>query len=84
MTVSEWLNELSLLEERFGSVVKETPDPDSITEKFIGRKGELTLLLRKLSEFPLEEKKLLGRKGNELKEKITSFIEEKRKAFSRR
>lgn len=82
MTVSQWLNELSLIEERFNSAVKENLKVDFIVEKFLGRKGELTLLLRKVGEFSVEDKKLLGSKGNELKEKIVSFVEEKKKTFS--
>lgn len=81
MTVSEWLEELSKIEERFVSAVKENPDFDNIFESFLGKKGELTLLLRKLGEFSGDDKKLLGRKGNELKEKIVKFLEENKNKF---
>jgi len=49
--------------------------------KYLGRKGELTQILRGLSDLPIEEKKEVGPLANEIKEEITRLIEEKRKEF---
>ncbi len=45
--------------------------------KFLGRKGRLTGLLRKLGETPPEERPRLGKELNQLKENLTSLIEKR-------
>jgi phenylalanyl-tRNA synthetase alpha chain len=37
---------------------------------YLGRKGRLTMLLRALSDMPIEERKTIGRESNELKQRL--------------
>lgn len=37
---------------------------------YLGRKGRLTMLLRALSDMPMEERKTVGRESNELKQRL--------------
>ncbi|MBI4370767.1 MAG: phenylalanine--tRNA ligase subunit alpha [Elusimicrobia bacterium] len=46
--------------------------------RFLGRKGELTELLKALKDLPLEERKALGPKGNALKESFEAAIASRR------
>ena len=82
MNLQEWLNKLSMIEESFNLALREKKSIDFIKESFIGKKGELTMLLRELGAFSIEDKKKLGQKGNELKLKIVSYIEENSNNFS--
>ncbi|MEF3279858.1 MAG: phenylalanine--tRNA ligase subunit alpha [Elusimicrobiota bacterium] len=83
MTIEQWLSALSRIEEKFNSLVLQKDlEVEKLFDEFIGKKGELTLLLRHLSNFEIEDRKKLGKKGNELKEKIVLFIEEKKNSFS--
>lgn len=47
--------------------------------KFLGRKGELTSVLRRLSELSLEERRTIGKLANEIKDFLTSEIDKKEK-----
>jgi phenylalanyl-tRNA synthetase alpha chain len=51
---------------------------DTVRVKYLGRKGELTSLLRSLHKLSLEKKKEMGRKANELKNLLEKEIEEKK------
>lgn len=51
-------------------------DLESIKLKFMGRKAELTMVLRSVSELPVEERKEAGKKANILRGKIAAGIEE--------
>jgi phenylalanyl-tRNA synthetase alpha chain len=77
MTQSEWLSKLLEIEKEFESL-KEKSDCAQIQEIFLSKKGKLTILLRELGSFSVEERKELGKKGNILKEKILSFLESKK------
>ncbi|MGB2694600.1 MAG: phenylalanine--tRNA ligase subunit alpha [Dehalococcoidia bacterium] len=48
---------------------------------YLGRKGHLTLVLRQLSELPIEERRRLGGEANRLKAGLESALEEKRAAL---
>lgn len=82
MDKENWLKELSLIEESFNTFVRENKDPQEIEQHFISRKGKLSLLLRELSGFDIEERKELGKKGNELKNKIVEYLNEEKKKTS--
>jgi len=53
-------------------------DIEAARVKYIGRKGELTLLLRKLGEAPPESRKEIGRILNEIKDEITERLKSRR------
>ncbi len=47
----------------------------AIRTRYLGRKGLLTSLLRNVSQAPLEERPLLGRRSNEIKEILAEAID---------
>ncbi|MBN2041698.1 MAG: phenylalanine--tRNA ligase subunit alpha [Spirochaetes bacterium] len=55
---------------------------ESIRINVLGRKGELTLILRSLGQMPAEERSALGKRSNEIKTEIESAIEEKKDKLS--
>ncbi len=73
MTKEEWLKEFEKIKSIF-DLLKENSSPSQIRERFLSRKGELTVLLRKLSQLPLESRRELGMKGNELKQTIEAYL----------
>ncbi len=50
--------------------------------KYVGRKGLITEILKKMDEIPPEEKPEIGRLVNEAKSKITNALEERLKSLS--
>lgn len=62
--------------ERISSAASQK-DLDAATSYFIGRKGELTKVLRGLSELRPEERKKIGQKANNIKNQIANLIAEK-------
>lgn len=73
MTKEEWLSRLNEISRRFDSL-KDVENPQRIKDIFLGRKGELTDLFKKIAELPLESRKEAGIRGNELKAKIEDFL----------
>ncbi|MDP2736405.1 MAG: phenylalanine--tRNA ligase subunit alpha [bacterium] len=58
--------------------VKDSPALRSLEIKYLGRKGELTKILRSVADLSVEEKKTLGKLANEIKlELINKFAEVK-------
>jgi phenylalanyl-tRNA synthetase alpha chain len=51
---------------------------ESVRVKYLGRKGTLTLLLRKLGKAEPDERKDLGRLLNEAKQEVTSLVESRK------
>lgn len=54
---------------------KSLPELENLKIKYLGRKGELTLILKTLKDFSLEDKKELGVKANALKNKASDLID---------
>lgn len=50
---------------------------DSIRVEYLGRKGKLTALLRRMGQLPPELRPVIGRKANELRQRLESAIQEK-------
>ena len=50
--------------------VAERPDIEKLTQQYLGRKGLLTLLLKKLTELPKEERPVIGKLANKVKEDL--------------
>ena len=73
MTKEEWLLKLKEISDLFESC-KNSKTKDEIREIFLGRKGELTLLLRNISQVKPDERRELGLKGNALKKNIEDYI----------
>lgn len=58
---------------------KDLEDLDKIWQKYLGKKGELTLLFKEFKKLSSEAKKEMGRQANEVKKEIEKAIEEKKK-----
>lgn len=58
-------------------------DVEAVRIKFLGRKGELTNILRKLGSLSGEERGELGKLANEIKQEIDSSIEARESAVKR-
>ncbi len=56
---------------------KTLSDLEQIRIKYLGRKGDLTKILRSLKDLPLEKRRKLGPQANELKEIIQAEIKKK-------
>ena len=54
---------------------------DSVRVEFLGKKGQLTALLKSLGSLPVEEKKSRGQSINEGKRQLQQALEEKRSAL---
>lgn len=50
----------------------ERPDIEKVRQQYLGRKGLLTNLLKKLAELPAEERPAMGRLANQIKEELNS------------
>jgi len=50
---------------------------DAWNGRYIGRKGELTLLLRRVSELPPADRPVFGQRANQLKKELEAAFEEK-------
>jgi len=50
--------------------VAERSDIEKLTQQYLGRKGLLTFLLKKLTELPKEERPVIGRLANRVKEDL--------------
>jgi len=51
---------------------------ENIRVKYLGRKGKLTEILKSLKDLPIEERKKIGPKANQLKNQIQVALEEKK------
>lgn len=59
-----------------------TAELDALETEYLGRKGEVTLQLRKIGSLPAEERKDFGQAINDLKEQLSAAIEARREAVS--
>ena len=76
MNQDDWKARLALIRDGFLSAFGKT-DAAGLAEfetHYLGRKGELTLLLRDLKDFPVEERKVLGALGNALKTELSAAL----------
>lgn len=55
---------------------------EEIETKFLGRKGELTAILRQLGTIPVEERKAVGSRANEVKMEGEAAIADRRQVFA--
>lgn len=78
MNATEWKEKLSAIRDSFSvSIAKKPADnPEALELRYLGRKGELALLLRDLKDIPLEERKPLGALGNAAKQEMETKLSE--------
>jgi phenylalanyl-tRNA synthetase alpha chain len=48
---------------------------------YLGRRGVLTTVLRRLGSLPIEQRPVVGKRANQLKHQLQALLEEKRKAL---
>jgi phenylalanyl-tRNA synthetase alpha chain len=78
-------SELEKLKRKCEEEVKNSPNAESfngIRIKYLGRKGELTKILRSLKDLPFEERKKIGQQANILKKELEDLISGKEKELS--
>lgn len=73
-------SELAELLERANDLV----ELNDLRAKFLGKKGKLTAILRRMGELPQEERPFLGQLANKIKEEIEFAIEEKNEKIKER
>jgi len=73
-------SELAELLERVNDLV----ELNDLRAKFLGKKGKLTAILRRMGELPHEERPFLGQLANKIKEEIEFAIEEKNEKIKER
>lgn len=69
--------QMQLKEEIAGA--KDLNELDNIRVRYLGKKGEITLLIRNMGRLPPEERPLFGRRLNELKAVAETMLEERKK-----
>ena len=57
---------------------KNLKDLDDIFKKYLGKKGELTLILRSLKNLPIKERKTQGKIANQIKKDLELIIQEQK------
>lgn len=80
MNLSEYLNKLSVIEQECIKViasVNENEELSDIQNRFLGRKSELTALLRSIVKLNPEERGEAGKAANEIRTKIENLINQK-------
>jgi phenylalanyl-tRNA synthetase alpha chain len=73
------------LETRAKKDIKETQNLkglDRVFKKYLGRKGELSLVLRSLKKLPVRQRKKFGKKANNLRDFLKEEIEKKAKRLT--
>jgi phenylalanyl-tRNA synthetase alpha chain len=55
---------------------------DALKTKFLGRKGELTQLLRKTGSLPADQRPLFGQTANQVKQKLQEALDQKAEELS--
>jgi phenylalanyl-tRNA synthetase alpha chain len=81
MTRDAWEQSYARVEAALRGAAEKAADLPTLEEvrvRFLGRKGELTELLKALKDLPLEDKKVLGPKGNSLKESFDAAVSARR------
>jgi len=64
------------------AATKEPKDLDVVERRYLGRKGELTKVLRSLRDLSEKERKETGAAANEVKRELEEAVEAKRQKFS--
>jgi len=72
--------QMQLKEEIAGA--KDLNELDNIRVRYLGKKGEITLLIRNMSRLSPEERPLFGKRLNELKAAAETMLEERKKELN--
>lgn len=86
MSRGDWEAKCSAIKELYQNAIGQTNTPaalDDLQVKCLGRKGELTELLKSLKDLSLEDKKTLGPLGNSLKEELSALFQTRKATLER-
>jgi phenylalanyl-tRNA synthetase alpha chain len=78
------VSRLEQLAEQAERAVLEAASPEQLEElrvRYLGRKAELTGLLRSIADMPPEERATVGRRGNEARQALEALIAERSRAL---
>lgn len=81
------LNELKEIKSAAEAKLKEVASLDELNDlkvKTLGRKGDITLILKKLKDVPAEQRAEVGKLANEIKTSLEQMMEEKEQELKRR
>ena len=78
--------EISKIKENSIKEIKQSNDLKTLNDlkvKYLGKKGELTLVLRKMGSLTPEERPVMGSLVNQVRDELNNIIEEKEKELKR-
>ena len=78
--------EITKIKENSIKEINECKDTKTLSEikiKYIGKKGELTAVLRKMGTLPPEERPVIGSLVNEIRDELENLIQNKEKQFQK-
>lgn len=87
MTVEVFQSELDRLEKEAAGALAQAHDATAVQvlkNKWLGRKGRLASLLKTLPEVPLEARPAIGKRANEIKEKLSTYLDTRMTEISSR
>ena len=61
------------------AVTKESVDLEALRVKYLGKKGELTAVLKQMGKLSAEERPVIGQLANEVRERLTAEIDAQKK-----
>jgi phenylalanyl-tRNA synthetase alpha chain len=68
-------------------LIEKASDPKALEElriKFLGKKGEITEVLKSLGKFAPEERKEIGQKANQVKKDVEAYLEKKKEELEKK
>lgn len=84
MDLKEQLQRIEKEAEQLFSNVDDLDNLEELRIKFLGKKGMITDVLRKMGEIPEEERPVIGKLANKLKGKIGNLVSEKQNELEER
>ena len=79
--MKERLEEIKIKSLEAIKTAKEESGVEELRVKLLGKKGELTLLLKEMGKLSKEERPIVGKTANEIRNDIEKAIEEKKESF---
>lgn len=69
------LNKLEMIEKKIETALRSGTPPAEVRQVFLGRKGELTAILRGLSELDLSQRIKVGKRANQIKALVEDWLQ---------
>lgn len=80
-TLQDTLDQLGLQAEQAIATATSTAELSQVEIEYLGRKGKLTELLRRIGELPKEERPSFGQRANALRDSLTQKIADRRQVL---